>query len=492
VTPVGKDGTRAVGLVALLAMSAGCGSDRAPATTVEVARQSLSGATPFPKGCGVPGTQTESSEAEPSIAVDPTDPRTIVAVWQQDRFAVDGGALSNVVAVSKDGGQSWQQVLVPGLSRCTATTASDERTSDPWLSFGPDGTLYLASLTFSEHPTNALVAGPTKLVVSTSHDGGLDWDPPVDVQPFDGTYNDREAVTADPTRPGYAYYAFVKRYGVFGESGVEMFARTTDGGKTWSTPLPIVIPPPGTLTDPTLILVLADGTLLNFALIANLSPFLPDAVPRVPWIVVVSRSVDQGTTWTLPAPIAVLNPGAPIDPDSGKIVRGYNLISVGAAPDGTAYVTWNEIDSSSSSKILFSRSTDRGVTWTAPKAVKTLATQGFVPSLAVSGDGTVGVTYYDFRSDRPNDGQLTTDVWFAFSRDRGEHWQEAHLAGPFDILTAPESESSGVAGLFVGDYEGFAGLPASEFAAVFSVSKPLARSGPSDVVFARIDASKLD
>ena len=436
--------------------------------------------------------QTVSSEAEPSLAVNPTNARNIVAVWQQDRFAIDGGALSNVVSVSNDGGESWRQVLVAGLSRCTGSAASDERTSDPWLSFGPDGTLYLASLTFSEQPTNALIAGPTKLVVNTSHDGGLSWDPSVDVQPFDGIYNDREAITADPTRPGYAYYAFVKRYGVFGESGIEMFSRTTDGGKTWSIPLPIVIPPPGTLTDPTLILVLPDGTLLNFALIANLTPFLPDVVPRIPWIIVVARSADQGQTWTLPAPIATLSPGAPIDPDSGKIVRGYNLISVGAAPDGTAYVAWNEIESTSSSQILFSRSTDHGTSWTTPKPVKTLATQGFLPSLAVSGDGTVGVTYYDFRNDRPKDDRMTTDVWFSSSRDRGDHWQETHLAGPFDMLSAPETESSGVAGLFVGDYEGFVGLPGSEFAAVLTVAKPLAGSGPSDIVFARIDAARLD
>src|SRR5205807_7568411 len=136
--------------------------------------------------------------------------------------------------------------------------------------------------------------------------------------------------------------------------------------------------------------------------------------------------------WTLPAPIATLSPGAPIDPDSGKIVRGYNLISVGAAADGTAYVAWNEIESTSSSKILFSRSTDHGASWTTPKPVKTLGTQAFVPSLAVSGDGTVGVTYYDFRNDRPKDDRMTTDVWFSFSRDHGEHWRETHLAGPFD------------------------------------------------------------
>jgi hypothetical protein len=483
---------RAWWLIFAFAFCLACDSDedRAIPEAASITR-ALSGDTPFPNGCGVPGQQTVSSEAEPTIAVNPLDPRNIVAVWQQDRFAIDGGALSNVAAVSKDGGESWQTILIHGLSRCTGPATSDERTSDPWLSFGPDGKLYLASLTFSEQPTNSVIAGPTKLVVSTSGDGGLTWDDPVDVQPFDLTYNDREAITADPSRTGYAYYAFVKRLGAFGESGIEMFSRTTDGGKTWSTPAPILLPLPGTLPDPTLIVALPNGTVLNLALIANLTPFLPDAVPRVPWVVVGSRSTDAGNTWSLPTTIATLVPAAPVDPDSGKIVRGYNLISAAAGPDGTAYVAWNEIESTSSSAIRFSKTTDGGLTWQAPATVTNVNSQAFVPTLAVSGDGTVGVAYYDFRNDRKGDNELTTDIWFSFSRDGGLSWRESHLAGPFDILTAPETESSGVAGLFVGDYEGMTGLPGAEFAGVFTVSRPLASHGPSDIIFARIDAGAL-
>src|SRR5690349_7907079 len=69
----------------------------------------LSGNSPFkPGGCSVPGNPTFDSEAEPSVAVNPKDPSNVIAVWQQDRFAVDGGALSNIVAVTKDGGKTWR------------------------------------------------------------------------------------------------------------------------------------------------------------------------------------------------------------------------------------------------------------------------------------------------------------------------------------------------------------------------------------------------
>src|SRR3954454_14345203 len=90
----------------------------------------VSGATPWPDGCGVTGQQTPSSEAEPWLAVDPADARHLVGVYQQDRFPVDGGALGNLAAVSRDGGATFSPpVTFPGLSRCTGGTR--ERASDP-------------------------------------------------------------------------------------------------------------------------------------------------------------------------------------------------------------------------------------------------------------------------------------------------------------------------------------------------------------------------
>src|SRR5206468_10035740 len=81
--------------------------------------QPISGHTPFPQGCGVYGQQTPDSEAEPHVAVDPRDPQRVVAVFQQDRFPVDGGALANLFSASGDGGRTWSTAPLPKLSRCT-------------------------------------------------------------------------------------------------------------------------------------------------------------------------------------------------------------------------------------------------------------------------------------------------------------------------------------------------------------------------------------
>jgi hypothetical protein len=445
----------------------------------------LSSATPFASGCGVTGTPTSNSTAEPHAAVNPRDPRNIVVTWQQDRFNADGGALSNVISVSKDGGRSFREILVPGISRCTG--GGDERASDPWLSFGGDGTLYLASLSFSEQPQNQAVAGPTELEVSRSSDGGLTWAAPVYVQPFDNTYNDREAITADPKLPGHAYFAFVKRYGADGESGFEQFASTTDGGRTWSAATPIYTPPAGMLTDPTLIEVLPDGSLVNLLIVANLSPFLPDPAPKVRWDIMAQRSTDQGKTWSGAVKIADIAPFPPIDSDTGKVVRAYPVISSAVAPDGSVYVAWNEIPSATTgSEVLFSRSTDGGRSWAAPGAVHRSPGQAFLPSLAIDPKGTIGVTYDDTRNDRPGSGQLSTDVWFSQSHDQGATWTETHVAGSFATETAPESDSAGVKGLFLGDYQGLAPLGGGGFAAAFAQTKPAALHGPSDLFFAAL------
>jgi hypothetical protein len=451
--------------------------------------QILSAGSPFvPGNCGVPGQLTPNSVGEPSIAVNPRNPRNIVAVWQQDRFVIDGGALSNLVGVSRDGGRTWRRVEVPGLSRCTGGT--DERTSDPWLSIGPDGTVYLATLTFTEHPDLVGLAGPTAMRVSHSTDGGLTWSPPATVV-NDNVYDDRESVTADPRHAGSAYLVWVRRLGKFGEQGVEYFSRTTDHGSHWSRPRPITALKSGTLPDPSLIRVLGNGVLVNLYLLANASPFLPPSVARVPWVVMSQRSTDRGLTWSHPVRVAAISPpSAPVDPGSGAVVRAYNEISADIAPSGAVYVAWNVIRSQTSSQILVSRSRDGARTWSAPHAVASPRTQAFLPTLAVAGDGTLGITWDDFRNYRSGSGQLATDVWFAHSHDGGATWRQSHVAGPFDTLTAPPTDSTGVAGRFLGDFQGLAGLPHG-WAAVFSQGRPAAVHGGTDMFFTRLQRTRV-
>ena len=454
----------------------------------------ISGNSPFPDGCKLGGERQPASEGEPSITADPRHPRRLVATWQQDRFVAAGGALTDMIAVSRDRGRHWHRKTVPSVSACTGGT--DERTSDPWVSIGRDGIPFAAILTFDVFPGMEDLGTPTQQRVSRSLDGGRSFEPPVAVAD-DGTYNDREAVTADPTRKGYAYLAWVKRSGLFGENGVAMFSRTTDGGATWTAQRTIYSPPKLTLPDPTLVEVLPDGTLLYFFLLANSSPVV-GSPELIPFDVMAMRSGDLGETWTQPQMIGrIPHPVAPEDPKTGAQVRAFPVIDSAVARDGTAYVVWNEIFSESRSEVFISRSRDGGTSWSAPRAVAEPKTQAFLPAVAVARGGVVGVTWDDFSGDVPSDDKLTTRVWFAHSHDRGRSWHRRALGRPFDMLTTAETSSTEVSGRFVGDYQGLAASGRS-FVALFAEGTTIGRRkkgvravrGPSDVFFSRIEARR--
>jgi hypothetical protein len=93
-----------MGTVALIAgvLAAGARSAQLPVHFL----QPISGTDPFPHGCGpeTNGSPTFGAEVEPSAAVNPRNPKNIVAAWQQDRYETEQ-SLSNVVGYSRDGGR---------------------------------------------------------------------------------------------------------------------------------------------------------------------------------------------------------------------------------------------------------------------------------------------------------------------------------------------------------------------------------------------------
>jgi len=162
-------------------------------------------------------------------------------------------------------------------------------------------------------------------------------------------------------------------------------------------------------------------------------------------------------------------------------VNRFPAPSATQAPDGSLYVAWRNGTTTARSRIDVARSRDGGRSWTrlAPAAV--LGTQSFLPQIAVSRTGVLGVSYYDFRGDRRADGELTTRVWLATSVDRGSSWHETPLAGPFDARPTLAGDSS-----LIGDTAGLAGR-SHGFLATFNLGPPLARRGLTDLFSARVE-----
>lgn len=404
-----------------------------------------SGSSSFAPNCdGVAseGTVYVNAEVEPSIAVNPANPANMIAVWQQDRWS-NGGSRGPGTAYSFDSGGTWTRASAP-MSRCAGGTGANafERASDPWVTFAPDGTAYQAALGF-----NTVQDGDNAIIVSRSTDGGRTWSQPAQVRRDSiEPGNDKESITADRTDARYAYVVWDR---LANNNGPAWFARTTDGGATWEAARIVYDPGAGRQTLNNVVVVQPDGALVLFF------SDLPATNGGGPALLRVKRSTDKGTTWSAPITIANLQPVGTVDPETGVGIRdGAAIGAIASGPDGTLAVTWQDsrFNGGAFDSIAFAKSTDGGLTWTAPVRINgDPSVRALIPSVAIRADGTIGVAYYDFRSNTPDPSTLLTDFWLATSSD-GVTWSERRVAGPFDYAKAPFVGGR----YFLGDYMGMA------------------------------------
>ncbi len=411
----------------------------------------ISGPTPFDACPSSDPTQFRvNSETETMIAVNPANPRHIATIWQQDRF-LQGSSRGIVVAVSLNAGRTWKRVALPGMS-CPTLPG---RATNPWLSFSPDGTL---------HATATITGTQNAVYATRSTDGGSTWSP-VSVlasDPIVERFSDKQTTTVDPADPQRVYTVWNRQIKSERRSEI-LLATSTDGGTSWEPARPIYSPPAPAATVGNQIVVLRDGTLLNL-FFQNDLPIGSPPSPNLTDHVKVIRSTDHGVTWSQPVTIADVRLNIPLLPDTFR-----PLIAPGLVPDiavdpvtGAVYVVWGDANlSTSRSAVGLSASYDGGLTWSAPQRVDRApespaggAGQAFLPQVDVARNGTVAVTYYDFRNNTPEPG-ATTDYWMVTCKGRlcgrtGGTWRERHLAGPFAVDTAGAS----FGGPFIGTYVG--------------------------------------
>lgn len=403
----------------------------------------------FAAGCSTgAGTEYRNAEVEPQVAINPTDPGNLIINWQQDRWSV-GGASGVVAAVTTDGGASWTRAPLPA-SRCGGGNAGNggdyARATDPWVTFGPTGVAYQMALAFNGA---ALQPGSASaMLVSRSNDGGRSWGPLTPLIVSDSSFfNDKNSITADPTDARFVY-AVWDRLALAG-GGPTLLARTIDGGGTWEAATVIYDPGSRSQTIGNQIVVLPNGTLLNiFTQIDPAGNNTSAASIRV------IRSTDRGVTWGAQVKVNDLLAVGARDPVTRLPIRDGSIIpEIAVAPNGTVLVVWQDARFSGGTVdgIALSRSTDGGSTWSAPVQVNSArSVAAFTPTVRARADGTIGVSYYDLRSDTADTATLPTDLMLARSTDL-QTWTEVRLTPTFDLATAPQA-----GGYFLGDYFGLA------------------------------------
>jgi hypothetical protein len=431
------------------------------------------------------GNQTFDDEAEPKVVADPTNPEHLVATWPGHR------GQSTFAGVTFDGGTSWRTVAIPGIS--TINGGIYQGVFDPYIrSMAPNGDVYQVSGAFG------LRGGPgaAGILASKSTDGGLTWSTPVSVIADTSVtvFDDKPSLTADPADPSLAYIVWERDVSGRGAAtfvGTTLFSRTTDGGRTWEPARVIADPGPHNRNSGHQILVQPDGTLV--CLFTQVQ--YDNHTKGYTYSLGILRSADKGLTWSgptqgpslqfvsVPSPNGGFTTVSVVDPETGLAVFEWSTTTSVAVDrhTGNLYAVWEDarFNNGQYDQIAFSQSTDGGLTWSRPIPVNQTPSnipvadrQAFIPTVAAADDGTIGVTYYDFRNNDASPSTLT-DYWFVNCRptknkpatDPANWGNEVRLSdSSFDLQKAAFFEG----GEFVGDSNGLAAA-GNDLVAVWSM-----------------------
>jgi hypothetical protein len=255
---------------------------------------------------------------------------------------------------------------------------------------------------------------------SYSQDAGRTWRLAENVDPKNYRVSGDVSVAFDNQGHAFVCYIAFDKLGTFnywahGATRNGIFVRRSlDGGKTWEAehiPVAEQTSSPGIPFEDKPYIV-ADNSKSRYA--GNL---------YIGWTrwrladsqMVLSRSTDDGKTWSQPIEIDA-HPGLPRD-DNGA-AEGFAGV---VGPDGKVYAIWSQDDA-----IMFTTSRDGGKTFsharavihTAPImfAIQTLERANGFPQIAIDPKGKrLYVTWSDYRN-----GDL--DVFLAPSDDGGKHW----------------------------------------------------------------------
>lgn len=372
------------------------------------------------------GAQAET-QAEPFVAVNPERESHVVAVYQEERFE-EGGARALAYAVSTNGGRTWSEGLLPGLSQDSGGRFA--RASDPWVAFGRGGRVYASSLGYEPAASG--------IFVSASGDGGRTWDDPVAVHV--AAVDDKPAMTVD-TRDDSPWQGrvYVTWMNMIGETAQSLLvSHSADEGASFSRPVQLAN---RGINNGSIPLVGPGGSV-------HVVWFHGEGREAAIWTV---RSDDGGETWSAPVEVARTSPA------SVPYLRTGAILPAAAVDgrDGTLYVVWQDgrLTGAFVPQIFLSASTDGGATWSEPELVSDgpLDAPSFTPSVAVNGDGVVAVAYTSMRNDPSRSGLL--DQHIAFSKNGGRTFLRSQRLSTFSTYAGALASSGGY---FQGDYQGLA------------------------------------
>jgi len=441
-----------------------------------------------------------NKQNEPTIAVNPANPGLLVAGANDEqrqppcgpgpvRGSVPAsdcsffpGVGTDGVYTSSDGGASWtNRGLLPGFSDNGGNLQSD---GDPRVVYGPRPD---ASGSFaSARAANAFVNGvrayygglaefapgsqqgrqaPELLTVSTSDNNGVSWSDPVIAANGHGfLFNDKEDVWVDqnPGSPffGRVYVSWTQFRGsaftFFGEPVRVAFS--DDGGKTWSKERQLS----------------AAQNIGHGGRQGSTVRTGPDGTVYVVWEdsdvngfkQVVAVSHDGGVTFSRPIDIARVHDIQ--DPIPGANFRDNSFPSLAVDQrTGAVFVAWADLRNGTG-RIVVSKSSDHGSTWSTPAVVSPAADgYAFFQGLDVAPNGRVDVGYQVLKANATGPaaygtGNATIDSFYVQSTSGGATWGASTQVSSVSSDPAASAQNN-LARQFWGDYNTLVSTSANAF-----------------------------
>ena len=361
-------------------------------------------------------------QAEEVIAVNPTDPKNLVAGQNDSRLGFNHCGYD----WSYDGGRTWGDMVPPFFQFIMADSHTADACSDPTATFDADGNAYAggvlfditsAASAFVVMKSNAPIGGafyhnpaPDPFQVYRTTQPGViasDNDPSV--------FNDKELITADRNKQSPKANNVYGTWTRFSNAGSPIyFSQSTDGGATWSPGIEIS----GSAafcggrcandqgSQPT---AAPDGTIyVTFANGDTNGPNLQVLVVKCP----ASADCSKQTSWEGPFRISDQFVGPGHLPPNTYRTPEETSISNSVDDLGHVYVVWMDFRNGGppctggnpqppcDMDVLYSVSTDGGETWKSPVDITPKsqfgATAQWQPWSAVTPNGkTLFVAYYD-------------------------------------------------------------------------------------------------
>jgi len=448
------------------------GAVAATATATATVTTSSAASTPVlttPKRATVSDLDPGRLYSAPTFAIDPKNPRVIVAGYTDMRTRRCG------TVRSVDAGQTWVRPEAgPGTAAYPFCLQSQGGVIQAQMAFGGGGTIYMA---LNGWGTEDAARAGGAILLARSGDLGDSWETTV-VRTARGKVNEEAenlrpvqsiAVDRNGGRDDVIYVTFaLTRPNMTAPNAVPaqpMVAVSRDGGRTFdeaqslvgnlyepqavrdqalsavTTTVPSGTGPTTTTTAPPAgskaaqpnqaanfgsagarngMVARVDGKGNAYVTwptgAANLNPSPPGGLA-------LSKSSDGGRTWTtsLALPFSYNNP-------TGGPAGAYPQMQVSKA--GALHIVFNRNPTpelTGNSEVFHRASYDGGATWTEPKPLsdedpQTYAIQVF-PNISVAPNGRLDVAWWDTR-DTP--GQRSNDLYYAYSEDDGKTWSKNH------------------------------------------------------------------